>query len=433
MATTPYDPPPSSRSRASSTPRRTASRASRRDSLFDEVRHGLDVAEHYADAAGKIAGEVGKAAHIAQQVEDDIEQAYRPGGVRGGRAAALSRCSVQSYGGTTTEGETDAEAKETLIPSRPSRVSTKDALYPRHRLPELSSIGSEHRISLISSVLHRAVRVGKHWHATTQETDAVCRRSRWCFQRGRASAGLPPPSFPPSRFPDWPCVLRSTRDKKPSTPSSTTSSSSRSSGTVSPARRTASRSSSPAAPAVLRARARSSATKQQSLLRSLGRQRPTCSSSTNACARFSRASRRSRRSTPKRRMATSASSAPSRATRRSIRLLRRCWTLSRTAPRRKGAGAKSGRRRRCCDGSRRTTRIGSARGARRRCCRRSRRPQAPRSRRPMCVHSRPFPRFTTLTLGVPAAFVVHGLVAARAPIYRARHGPPFDRPRRERH
>ncbi|GJN91785.1 hypothetical protein Rhopal_004808-T1 [Rhodotorula paludigena] len=124
MATTPYDPPPSSRSRASSTPRRTASRASRRDSLFDEVRHGLDVAEHYADAAGKIAGEVGKAAHIAQQVEDDIEQAYRPGGVRCGRAAALSRCSVQSYGGTTTEGETDAEAKETLIPSRPSRAQS---------------------------------------------------------------------------------------------------------------------------------------------------------------------------------------------------------------------------------------------------------------------------------------------------------------------
>ncbi|GAA5994690.1 uncharacterized protein JCM10292_004298 [Rhodotorula paludigena] len=122
-----YDPPPSSRSKASNTPRRTASRSSRRDSLYDEVRHGLDVAEHFAEAAGQIAGEVGKAAHTAQQVEDDIERAYRPGGVRGGRAAGSGRSSVQSYGGTTTEGETDAEAQETLIPSRPSRVSEKDA------------------------------------------------------------------------------------------------------------------------------------------------------------------------------------------------------------------------------------------------------------------------------------------------------------------
>ncbi|GAA5890185.1 hypothetical protein JCM8208_002728 [Rhodotorula glutinis] len=123
-AVVPYDPPARSRS---------ASRRSSASSIFDRVREGLVTAEHLADEAGQVAATVGKAARTAQVVEDDLERAYG-GGERRDKASGTRRTSASSarrmYGGDTTEGESDGEARAGLIPSTVDKPTTTPRVVP---------------------------------------------------------------------------------------------------------------------------------------------------------------------------------------------------------------------------------------------------------------------------------------------------------------
>ncbi|GAA6052322.1 hypothetical protein JCM3770_007251 [Rhodotorula araucariae] len=114
MAIAPYDPPPSARSsRTAGAPLSSSRRSS--VSMFDRVRIGLQTAEHLADEAGLLAGQVGKAVRTAEKVEDDIEASYGHRDGRSYRGAQPLKDLTGNYDDATTDGDSDDEAKTGLI------------------------------------------------------------------------------------------------------------------------------------------------------------------------------------------------------------------------------------------------------------------------------------------------------------------------------
>ncbi|GAA5985903.1 hypothetical protein JCM11641_004823 [Rhodosporidiobolus odoratus] len=126
--------PPSSRpsSRTSRPPSRPPSQPQPQESLYDRLHTGLEIAEHWADEAGVIAGQAGKAARVGDRILSDVEDAYGQAGGSGGRYSGGGY--GEGKGGSA--GGYESTGSEGSMDQPPPKAASKAQSAPSVQPPE---------------------------------------------------------------------------------------------------------------------------------------------------------------------------------------------------------------------------------------------------------------------------------------------------------